>query len=289
MKKLLYGWHGEFGWEVMTVVPEINALRKMYDITLVGYADTVGMYSNMISNFVPHNFDFRICGKGPKVDMSLWNPIIKQTAHDAVRIHGTPAGTCTRINFTPVPCEIREDIVADKRAKICVHSRKFPYRKTGRNWLDHNFETVMKLKEAGYEIVFIGHPEYSAYKEGYGIDARGDDMESTIRHIKESIFTFGPASGPSVLSQWCRTPVFTWSCGDLRLSTDDNRETRKWNPLKTDHFHPWSEIDRQRDRWEKTYKAPVTAVDQKQIESGLAWTIAHLNDRMDIDLPKFTP
>ena len=285
-KKLLYGWHGEFGWEIMTTVPEVKALSKQYDVTLVGYEDTAGLYTDLDITFVPHGFDFRICGRGPGVDPELWKPFVDSIPHDLIRVHGLPP--LSKMKFTPERTEIRQDISPAKKVKICIHARKFVGGKTGRNMHSHTYDTVEKMRDAGYDLVFIGNTKHSGYEEGMGTDARGASMEDTIRHIKESVLVFGPASGPMVLAQWCRTPIFTWSCGDLRLDHNRNSESKKWNPLETEHFHPWSEIDGQRDKWTKTYRGGCGGVKQDQIESGLSWTIDSLVEKHPgLDLPTF--
>ena len=236
--KLLYAWCGEFGWEVMTVVPEINTLQHGYDVTLYGYKGTEGMYSDMKIKYVPHQLTLRGAGYGCTQGSTQWQMLdIGQFQYDFLRIHYHPDSS--KMSVIKKPKIIRTDICPSKKKKVTVHARRFQVSKTGRNWHTKFNETLEYLKGLGFEIVFIGIPNCSFFIEGFGEDARSEDMGTTVKHIKESSFVLGPSSGPMVLSLWCGTPVFTWSCGDTRMF-HTSRGSKDWNPFLVKHYHPWS-------------------------------------------------
>jgi hypothetical protein len=268
-QKLLYGWCGEFGWEVMTVVPEVNFLQHSYDVTIFGYKGTEKMYSDMDVKYVSHDLVLRGAGYGKNFGSTQWQNLdLSRFSYDVLRIHYHPDSQ--KIKVDKVPKFIREDICPEKRRKICVHARKFESVKTGRNW-HHNFDkSIYLLRDLGFEIVFVGLPGCSSFIEGVGTDARSEDMESTVRHIKESVMTFGPSSGPMVLSLWCGTPVFTWSCGDTRMFHTE-RGSLEWNPFKVKHYHPWS--SNETDDNLRLYKTAAYKPTEQEISTGISFAL----------------
>jgi len=81
---------------------------------------------------------------------------------------------------------------------------------------------------------------------------------------------FGQASGPFVLSVYCRTPVFTWGCSDLRLFHDKGKKGR-WNPFHTQHFHPWSMNETEETL--KKYRDQSSNFKVREIIRGINWML----------------
>jgi len=271
-QKLLYGWCGEFGWEIITVIPEINVLQNDYDITLYGFHGTEGMYSDMNVTFVPHNLDQRGSGYGRNYGKTQWEQLdLSQFQYDVLRLHYHP--DTKKIKVKKIPKIIREDINPQRKRKVTVHARMFSNSKTGRNWHENYNGALKYLIDNGFEIVFIGHPQCSEFLPQFGKDCRGLDMSETIMHIKESTLTLGPSSGPMVLSLWCATPVFTWSCGDTRMFHTD-RGSDLWNPFKIKHFHPWSTNETKANI--KLYRSAAYKPLLKEMMPGLEFAISQL-------------
>ena len=238
MKKLLYGWFGEFGWEIMTAIPEVNELQKHFDVTVLSYPSVEGMYSDMNVKFISHGLEMRASGLGKDFkNCNFKNADLEKYSYDQLKIHYHPQSIR---GMGKRPKEIRTDIPRTVNKKlILVHAREFPRTKTGRNWRDQYNALLDYLIDRGFEIGFIGLPMHSAYVKGKGADWRSDDINVAITKIKQAALVLGPSSGTMVLSLWCKTPIFSWSCGDQRLF-HDRKQGKAWNPFKICHYHPWS-------------------------------------------------
>jgi hypothetical protein len=239
MEKLLYGWFGEFGWEIMTAIPEVNALRGKYDVTVLSYPSVDGMYADMTDvKFISHGLELRASGMGKDYQQcNFKNADLNKYKYDKLRIHYHPDSIRPE---SRMPKVIRPDIPRNvNKNLILVHAREFPKTKTGRNWMDSYNELIDHLIDRGFEIGFIGLPMHSTYAEGRGADWRSDDINVAIRKLKEATLVIGPSSGTMVLAEWCLTPIYSWGCGDMRLF-HDRKHGNLWNPFKTPHYHPWS-------------------------------------------------
>lgn len=230
-----FGWCGELGWEITTAIPFINGLFKaQHEITVHTFGGSIGLYSDMCEEMESGLGDNqRVCGRGK----DGYFPIPKNMMGDNWYIPCDRRTNC-HVKVKSIPKEIREDIQPGRQNQVAVHARHFHRGKSGRNFKEYQLCAVEEFKRLGYDIVFIGHPQFSLYYKDYGIDKRSDYIVDTITELKKSILLFGPDSGPTHLAHWCKTPAFSWGCGDLRnwVVPGGNR----WNPFEILHFHPWS-------------------------------------------------
>lgn len=240
-EEVTYLWNGEFGWELTVALPRVRSLCELgWKVTLVGYPDTAALYPPECTFRDNRMNGRRFYGQGDSSRLPELGAVVRESTGYVVG-YKYPAGDKlprrVPLVYTPItmgsPRETQEK-------RLSLHLRQFTHQKSGRDWKDNGGPFLAFLKDSGWELNFIGHPEFSIAPAEYGTDLRGAPMRVTVETLRRSRALIGPASGPVVLGLHCEVPVYTWSCCDARLFEEPKRDPRKWNPFRTAHFSPWS-------------------------------------------------
>jgi len=113
MKKALYLWCGEFGWEVARMVAIANWSQMHYDMTVSSFPSAAGLYGDMNVKFIPHSYPNRLFGtRGVDTDQIKASIDIDDNDYDLFHI-----GCNTSIGhklFKGKLKEVREDIIQQK-------------------------------------------------------------------------------------------------------------------------------------------------------------------------------
>jgi ADP-heptose:LPS heptosyltransferase len=231
-------FNGEFGWEITGYYPQIaNMSTKGYKVTIHTYDSSLFMYKDLPNvKALSNGLTDRKCGLGddkllqvPKLDNG--EEFFAVTRKNSGKFKG----------IIKEAREIRKDCKPKDVGKhIIVHMRKFLRGRSARNWQGSYNECLSFFKDLGYDIYFVGSPEYSHAETDYGEDIREKSMEEQLSIWKSAHFCFGPSSGAMHLSQWIGVPIFTWSDNSMRTLVERNSWTNVWNPLKVPSYHPWS-------------------------------------------------
>jgi hypothetical protein len=237
---LVYGYNGEFGWEIASQYPEVAHACKTHDVSVCTFPESAGLYADLPINISTHTQTKRRNMQGNFSAKDL----PESTSGKFVAVGGRkyPDGSPKGMDFRVPRQDIQEET---DQGLIVVHARRITEKgftkvsanKRGRNWKDVYNPVGDKLLKEGYRVVCIGAKGHAVCP--FGENAVGASFEATVRLIKAARFVLGPSSGTTVLSLWCGTPVFTWGCLDNRYIKDRPHRGGFWNPHKVTHYHPW--------------------------------------------------
>jgi len=136
-----------------------------------------------------------------------------------------PAGECPRLKRA---AHHRYVVFDDSTShQIAMHVRHHRGKQEERNWARENAEDVVAtLRQSGYDVIAIGHPDHSICPLG-AIDHRTVDVRTTCEELAKCLMVMGPSSGPLHLANYCDTAALWWS----KNVKDVDRYGSHWNPF----------------------------------------------------------
>lgn len=239
---LIFGpWVGELGWELTEWLPRLFAMsRKFEKVVAISYESSRSLYNGY--DFFAHNYSLQDSHFAfGKINRSDELQIIVEAAK---KFHLNDFTVYTPYNKSRLANIVRRALARKEYRSMCnsvgglaqcdivVHFRNFVRRGDSD---DKNFPTATaddvcgKLRDFGFTVVAIGHPEMS-YAPAGAIDGRSADIDRAVEFICGSKIVVGGSSAPMHLAQLCKKPIVTFFSPPSVLA----RYQGYWNPFNAD-------------------------------------------------------
>lgn len=189
--------YSEFGWEICSIIPNLRALSRKYDKTIV--------YSFKGMEYLYKDFaEWR------------WNESNDRLLNFEGKV------------YRPTEVEFRKYGVANSKYDILIHARGAK-RKSGINYKQWK-KVLENLKE--YKVAFVGSKEDQIF-DGYD-DLRGIELEALCNFLAGSKCIVGCSSGVMHLASACGCNQVVWGDTKTRFwETLKTRYQKTWNPFHT--------------------------------------------------------
>lgn len=232
MKKLVAGpWIGEFGWELMSWQGYIRKQAEQYDEVVVCAPESSrALYSDFITGFFPYTMKSGAGNCWGRSQSSRSELLLVKNS--LKKIGGTILSPTALIPITDQKFIKFGKHIPRIGFDVVVHARRPFGRHPERAYPQAGWDVIVRrLLDAKASVVAIGTDAF--LPEG-AVDMRYTDLPTTTDILASSGFIAGPASGPTLLSMLCKTPVLAWTnkrYWSAIKGTDRERIEKIWNPF----------------------------------------------------------